>query len=72
MIWLNLKKYFNKILSDLTPIHFCLNHLRIAPNYITKQNDNCINTQKSTAWQLSKFNNSDATLYKTSFLLTPH
>ena len=45
-----------------TPIHFCLNHTRIIPDYVTKQND--INTQKCTDWQLSQFDSSDATLHK--------
>ena len=45
-------------------IHFCLNHPRIAPDYITKQNDNCINTQKCTDWQLSWFDSSDAALHE--------
>ena len=38
----------HKLLSNLTPLHFCLNHPWIAPDYITKQNDNCISTQKCT------------------------
>ena len=36
-----------------SPLHFWLNHPWIAPDYITKQNDNSINTQKCTDWQLS-------------------
>ena len=43
----------NIFLSNLTPLHFWLNHPRIAPDYISKHNENYINAQICTDWQLT-------------------
>jgi len=44
--------------------HFCLKHTLFTLDYITKQNDTCVNMQKCTDWQLSYVDTSDTTPHK--------